>query len=112
LTEPQADGFIAWLEQEGAGRHDLTQASLALLVSVLQEDFGRRARRFYLGRPDVRVRYPDGLAPRGAADLYRWFIRHGCAEGRLSPDEALWLAIQASEATHEEEEELGEAVRA
>lgn len=97
LSQPDADGFIAWVREEGGERFGLSESARSLVVVVLQEDFGGRARQFYLGRPDVRTLHPHGLSPGGQEGLYRWFVQFGCSEGRLSPEEVLWLFIQVSE---------------
>lgn len=97
LSQPHADGFIDWIQNEGGARFGLPGASRSLVASVLQEDFGDRARRYYLSRPDVLALHPDGLGPHGRAGLFRWFVQFGCCEGALTPEEVLWLFVQASE---------------
>lgn len=98
LSQPEADGFIAWVREEGGERFGLSEPARSLVVAVLREDFGGRARQYYFGRPDVRKVHPHGLSSGGQGGLYRWFVQFGCSEGRLSPDEVLWLFIQVSEA--------------
>ncbi|MEJ8847073.1 FkbM family methyltransferase [Variovorax rhizosphaerae] len=106
LTRPK-DGFIDWLRQEGGNHFGLSQSSRSLVVDVLQEGFGARARQYYLGRSDVRSLVPDGLSPGGLGGLYRWFVLYGCAEGQISPEEVLWLAMEVSEETDEREKQGG-----
>ncbi|OUM02050.1 hypothetical protein A8M77_13150 [Variovorax sp. JS1663] len=103
LSQPQASGFIAWVRKEGGERFGLSQAARSLVVDVLQEDFGGRARQYYLGRPDVRALHPQGLGPEGQGALYRWFAMYGRAEGQLSPEEVLWLFVELSEASDQGE---------
>lgn len=97
LSQPEAGGFVAWVREEGGERFGLSELARSLVVAVLQEDFGGRARQYYLCRPDVRTLHPHGLSPEGQGGLYRWFAQFGCSEGQLSPEEVLWLFIQVSE---------------
>ena len=97
LSQPESSGFVDWVSGEGGARFGLSAPSCALVASVVTEDPGARVRRFYHSRPDVVKAHPDGLRSGGQADLYRWFMQFGCAEGGLSPDEVLWLFVQASE---------------
>lgn len=97
LSEPQSSGFIDWVRQEGGERFALSETARLLVTTVLQNDFGGGARRYFLGRSDVRAIHPDGLSVSGLQGMYRWFMLFGCDEGQLSPDEVLWLAIQISE---------------
>jgi FkbM family methyltransferase len=101
LSQPEADGFLAWVRNEGGERFGLSESERSLVVSVLQENFGHRARQYYFDRADVRRVHPHGLSPDGQEDLYRWFVQFGCSEGHLSPEEVLWLFIQVSEATNQ-----------
>lgn len=103
LTVPQADGFLEWIAKDGGQSYGLPEASRQLVAAVLLEDFGARARRYYLDRADVRALHPYGLDADGVAALYRWFAEFGCSEGQLSADEVLWLAIQVYESTFQEE---------
>ncbi|PNG59501.1 MULTISPECIES: FkbM family methyltransferase [unclassified Variovorax] len=98
LSQPEADGFIAWVREESGQRFGLSEPARSLVVSVLQEDFGNRARQYFVDRPDVRQLHPHGLSPAGQGELYNWFMQFGCSEGRLSAEEVLWLFIQVSEA--------------
>ncbi|WP_218510130.1 FkbM family methyltransferase [Variovorax sp. dw_308] len=102
LSQPEADGFIAWVQGEGGERFGLSVSARSLVVGVLEDDFGRRARQYYLARPDMRALHPNGLNPAGHGVLYRWFSQFGCSEGKLSAEEVLWLFMQASETPGQE----------
>ena len=98
----KADGFSAWVRGEGGELFGLSVSARSLVLSVLEDDFGRRARQYYLDRPEVRSLHPNGLNPAGEKGLYRWFLQQGCFEGKLSAEEVLWLFIQLSETPDQE----------
>ena len=105
LSDPEADGFTAWIEGEGGERFGLSPASRGFVVMTLRDDFGGRVRGFLQARRDVLAQFPDGLRQGAQAGLYRWFVTHGCAEGGISRDEVLWLMMESSE---QADETLGE----
>jgi len=76
---------------------NLKDGEVQHLVAFLSDDFGARARQFFLTSQEVRAVLPHGLMPSGRRNLFWWFMQHGLPASGLSLEEVWWLFLQAAE---------------
>ena len=67
------------------------------LVAFLSDDFGARARQFFLTSQEVRAVLPHGLMPSGRRSMFWWFMQYGLPASGLSLEEVWWFFLQAAE---------------
>ena len=63
LTSGPRGALALWLAEEGRGQFALTDAALAHIDDVLDEDISRPLRQYLMWRDDIRTLYPLGLLP-------------------------------------------------
>jgi glycosyltransferase involved in cell wall biosynthesis len=98
LSEAQPSAFAHWLlSSEGRAEMKVTENEAAHLVALLAEDFGARARQFFMTSEEIRSVFPHGLMSSGRRSLFSWFMWHGLLEGGLLVEEVWWLFLQAAE---------------
>ncbi|MBR8482109.1 FkbM family methyltransferase [Burkholderia cenocepacia] len=98
LSAGRNGAFAQWLLTGGGRDLGLTEAGVAAIGQLFEQDFGAPARQIFMFRQDVRALMPHGLTPAGQADLFEWFIQHGRVEADLQLEQIWWLFWQASEA--------------
>lgn len=89
--------FYRWLQDEAKAKMQLPASFNEAIESLFSEDISARARQLFLFREDVRQAIPHGLTPAGRGELFRWFMKHGRAEGDLRLEEIWWLFWSAAE---------------
>ncbi|KAA6482866.1 FkbM family methyltransferase [Agrobacterium sp. ICMP 7243] len=94
--------FARWLITEGSTQFGLPGEAAEALRAMFTADLGARARRVFLGRGDIRQRWPHGLTPVSRRELFRWFIQHGRREEGVRLEEIWWLFQEVSERPEQE----------
>lgn len=102
LSEGADGAFARWLVAEGSTLFGLPPGIESVLEGMFAADLGRRARRTFMAREDLRRQWPHGLTPAGRLSLFRWYIQHGRREERLRLEEIWWLFWEASECPERE----------
>ncbi|MDR8732203.1 N-acetylglucosaminyl-diphospho-decaprenol L-rhamnosyltransferase [Burkholderia pseudomultivorans] len=97
LCDGSESEFARWLVDGAGSDLGLTEIGIESIKQLFAEDMGAPARQLFMFREDVRGGLPHGLTPIGCLDLFKWFIRHGRAEGDLRLEQIWWLFWQAAE---------------
>lgn len=98
LSDGPTGAFCEWLATVGAARLGLTHAAAGHIRAAFAADPGRRVKRVYEFRPDLREVFPFGMTPHPDRMLFLvWLIVHGPDAFGLTPEEALWFHFERNE---------------
>ncbi len=97
LTSGSRGALALWLAREGRGQFALTDAALAHIRAVLDEDISRPVRQYLMWRDDIRTLYPLGFLPIQRRGFLGWVMSAAFSGAAFGVEAVWWLFLCCAE---------------